>query len=239
MTTAAPVATAADELAVNEVFGPTIQGEGPTAGRRAGFVRLARCNLSCSWCDTPYTWDWSRYDPAREIHRRRPAELLERIEAMGVDRVVVTGGEPLLQQRRLVPLLEGCRARGWAVEIETNGTRVPLAAVVAPGTQLNVSIKLANSGLAEARRIRPTAIRALAGCGQAIFKFVVAAPADLDEVAALADRLGLQPVWITPEGTTPEAILAATRELADAVVARGWHMGTRLHVLAWGNERGR
>ena len=45
-------------LAVSEIFGPTHQGEGPSTGRLCGFVRLARCNLSCLWCDTPYTWDW-------------------------------------------------------------------------------------------------------------------------------------------------------------------------------------
>src|SRR4029450_7825218 len=63
----------APELVVSEVFGPTFQGEGPSVGRRAGFVRLGRCNLDCSWCDTPYTWDWERHDPAVEL-RAGPGE---------------------------------------------------------------------------------------------------------------------------------------------------------------------
>ena len=54
-------------LAVSEIFGPTLQGEGPSSGRRAMFLRLAGCNLSCSWCDTAYTWDWSRYDKKAEV----------------------------------------------------------------------------------------------------------------------------------------------------------------------------
>ena len=53
-------------LPLSEVFGPTFQGEGPHAGRRCAFVRLGGCNLSCEWCDTPYTWDATRYDLALE-----------------------------------------------------------------------------------------------------------------------------------------------------------------------------
>lgn len=56
-------------LVVSEVFGPTHQGEGPHAGQLCAFVRLMGCNLSCSWCDTPYTWDASRYDLKAEGHR--------------------------------------------------------------------------------------------------------------------------------------------------------------------------
>ena len=111
-------------LVVSEVFGPTVQGEGPTIGRRAAFVRLGRCNLDCSWCDTPYTWDWDRYDPKVELHERPVAEVVAEVEAMGVDWVVVTGGEPLLQQRRLLPFLLAASDRGWTVEVETTEFRM-------------------------------------------------------------------------------------------------------------------
>ena len=109
-------------LAVSEVFGPTFQGEGAFLGQRAGFVRLARCNLDCRWCDTPYTWDWNRFDPAAEIAEMAVDDVLHRLDEMAVERVVITGGEPLLQQRRLVPLLEAAAERRWSVEVETNGT---------------------------------------------------------------------------------------------------------------------
>ncbi len=226
-------------LAVSEVFGPTIQGEGPTAGRRAAFVRLARCNLDCAWCDTPYTWDWARYDPAKEIHRATVPDVLSRLDAMAVDRVVVTGGEPLLQQRRLVPLLAACRERGWAVEVETNGTIAPLPEVAALVTAFNVSPKLANSGVPEDRRIRPDALAALVATGRAAFKFVATGVADLDEIAAVVERHGLAPVWVMPEGIDAATITARMADLADAVVARGWNLTARLHVLLWGDERGR
>lgn len=234
-----PAATRSPKLAVSEIFGPTFQGEGPTAGRRAAFVRLGRCNLDCAWCDTPFTWDWTRFDPAAELEQLAPEEVARRVAALGVDRVVVTGGEPLLQQRRLLPLLSGWKDAGVAVEIETNGTRAPLPEVAACVAQFNVSIKLASSGVDERRRLRPAVIAALAGLEQAVFKFVACSREDLDEVQALADAHALPNVWIMPEGTSAETIVRRTRELADEVIARGWHMGTRLHVLAWGNERGR
>ena len=62
---------------------------------------------------------------------------------------------------------------------------------------------------------------------------------DLDRIAELAAANRLAPVWVMPEGTTAEAIIAATRVLADAVAARHWHFTTRLHVLAFADARGR
>ena len=229
-------------LVVSEVFGPTVQGEGPTIGRRAAFVRLGRCNLDCSWCDTPYTWDWERYDPQAELHERPVAQVLAEVEAMGVDRVVVTGGEPLLQQRRLLPFLVAASERGWTVEVETNGTLAPNTDTTRLVGRFNVSPKLANSGVAAERAIVPDALRAFAALGRegrAAFKFVVSEPDDLDEVQAIVDAHDLGPVYVMPEGRTAEAVLGGGRRLADAVVARGWNLTTRLHVVLWGDERGR
>jgi organic radical activating enzyme len=143
------------KLVVNECFGPTIQGEGPSAGRRCGFVRLGRCNQACTWCDEAQTWDWRRYDPAVELYEMDVDEVLARLDAMDVDMVVVTGGEPLLQQRGLEELLRAIKGRGWRIEIETAGTVAP---TMADGLvdQWNVSPKLANSGNPPARRYSPT-----------------------------------------------------------------------------------
>lgn len=228
-----------DELVVAEVFGPTFQGEGPSMGRRAGFVRLGRCNLDCTWCDTPYTWDWERFDPAVELSRSSVRAIVAHLEAMTPEIIVITGGEPLLQQRRLVPLVEACAALGWPVEIETNGTIVPDERLVELVHQWNVSPKLVNSGVARDSAIRPGALGALVATGRAAFKFVVASEADLDEVAVLVQAHNLGPVWIMPEGTEPTALLERSRELAQLVIERGWNLTSRLHVLLWGDERGR
>jgi 7-cyano-7-deazaguanosine (preQ0) biosynthesis protein QueE len=224
----------AADLVVSEVFGPTIQGEGPSVGRRAGFVRLGRCNLACTWCDTPYTWDWSRYDPAVELRRADVAAVVAEIEAMDVPLVVVTGGEPLLQQSALVPLLAALAQPGRRIEVETAGTLAPSPELVALVDQFNVSPKLANSGNAVERRLHPDVLAAFTATGKAIFKFVVADVADLDEVAAF----GLTPVWIMPEGTDPAVVQRRLAELVEPVLARGWNLTPRLHVAIWGDKRG-
>jgi len=222
-----------------EIFGRMFQGEGPSAGRLAAFVRLSRCQLACAWCDTPYTWDRTRYDLGAESRRMPQAEVWQAVKAIDAGLVVITGGEPLLQQDRLTWLADMCRAAGRQTEIETNGAVVPRRAIAGAAGRFNVSLKLANSGMPAARRLRPDAIRALASTGKVAWKFVVASPADLEEITELQQRYGLDPVWVMPEGTTSGQILRRMRELADPVLARGWNLTSRLHTLLWEDARGR
>jgi 7-cyano-7-deazaguanosine (preQ0) biosynthesis protein QueE len=225
-------------LIVSEVFGPTWQGEGPSIGRRAGFVRLGRCNLSCRWCDSQFSWNWDRFDPAVELHRRSIDEVLTELADMRIERVVVTGGEPLLQQRALAGLVEGCAARGWSVEVETAGTLQPAPSLAEAVDQWNVSPKLANSGDPLERRRKPDVLRALQATGRAAFKFVVMEPADLEEVEQLVTECGLTEVWVMPEGTDADTVVARLQVLAEPVRARGWNLTPRLHILIWGDRRG-
>jgi 7-carboxy-7-deazaguanine synthase len=228
----------ADTLVVSEVFGPTWQGEGPSLGRRAGFVRLGRCNLACTFCDTPYTWRWSDHDPAVELTTRPVDDVLRELEAMDVPIVVVTGGEPLLQQSHLPALLRPLRARGVETEIETAGTLAPTPEVAALVTRFNVSPKLANSGNERERREKPDVLRAFEATGRAAFKFVAVDAGDLDEIQAIVDACGLTDVWVMPEGTDAETLVQRSRALVEPVLARGWNLTTRLHVLLWGDRRG-
>ncbi|MFJ1954589.1 7-carboxy-7-deazaguanine synthase QueE [Streptomyces microflavus] len=233
---------AARRLLVAECFGfevPTFQGEGPSCGHPALFIRLSRCNLTCTKCDTKYTWDRSQFDLRKESTRWTAADLLAWATSSPVELVVITGGEPLLQQVRLVPLVRGLLAAGKRVEFETNGTLAPVPELVVEGVRFNVSPKIASFGVDEAKSVVPAALEAFAASGRAAFKFVASSVADLDRIAELADTHRLAPVWVMPEGTTADAITATTRVLADAVAARHWHFTTRLHVLAFADARGR
>lgn len=229
----------ASPLAVSEIFGPTFQGEGPSAGRLAAFLRLAACNLDCEWCDTPYTWDARRFDIQRESERLAAGEVVRRLRLIVAPLLVVTGGEPLLQQERLQPVLRACRREGRMIEVETNGTVAPVAALTRLVTRFNVSPKLASSGVPEGRRIRPEALAALRETGRALFKFVVQSPGDLDEVHAMEAAHDLAPVWIMPCGQTADEVTRVMRQVAEPVLRHGWNLTPRLHVLLWGNERGR
>lgn len=230
------------ELIVAERFGddqPTFQGEGPSCGVPALFIRLSRCNLTCIFCDTRYTWDWTVYDPAAESRRQTIENLAVWAERVDVELVVVTGGEPLLQQRSLVPLVGRLVAAGKRVEIETNGTVVPDARLCVDGVGFNVSPKLTNSQVTRPKRVVAPALEAFAQSGRAVFKFVAASVTDLPEIAVLVDRFALAPVWILPEGATVAALLDHTRLLAGPVAARRWHLSSRLHILAFDGVRGR
>lgn len=232
-------ASGATWLPVSEVFGPTFQGEGPYAGRRTGFVRLGLCNLSCEWCDTPYTWDRDRYDVDRECPPTTVAQVHERLAQLNVDTVCLSGGEPLLHHRKLAPLL----ARPWTWHAETNGTIAPPTYWSCLVEHTSVSPKI-NTRDPLAKRIKPAALAAwneLAEQGQAAFKFVAKDARDLDSIAEVVERVGIdhRHVYVMPEGVTAAAMLLRHRNLAQGVMDRGWNTTTRLHTLLYGPERGR
>lgn len=234
--------TAAEEsrgLQVVETFGPTFQGEGPSAGQQALFVRLGQCNLSCHWCDSRFTWDWKNYDPRREIRRVPAADLAAWALSQDVGLVVITGGEPLLQQHLLIPLVTQLREAGRRVEVETNGTIPPLMELREVVEQFNVSPKLAHAGSTPGRRISRPALIAFQDCGRSVFKFVVAGRSDLDEVHDLVQDCALTPVWIMPAASQSEDMTRRLRDLADEVLSRGWNLSVRLQILLWEDIRGR
>jgi organic radical activating enzyme len=226
-----------------EVFA-TVQGEGPTAGVPCVFVRLAECNLRCGFCDTKYTWDWQQYDRARETIEEGERAVLARVTELagsGIRSVVFTGGEPLLQEEELAPIAEQLAARGFRIEVETNGTVQPRSALAGAVAQWNVSPKLASSGNADRARLRPAVLAWFAAQPNATFKFVVASDADVDEVVALVARLELPParVLLSPEGVETAVLVERSRWLAEPCTRHGYRLGTRLHVFLWGSERGR
>jgi len=237
-----------ETLVVSEVFGPTVQGEGPSAGRRCMFVRLGRCNLDCAWCDTPYTWDWTgkngvAYDP-KQLVTVDVDVVIAQVIAHSPTLVVISGGEPMLQRSGLSELVLRLRER-WPfmrIEIETNGTQVPWVALDEAGCWFNVSPKLAGSGVDPERAIRPRALIALRDTGRAAFKFVVGSATDWTQVCALVDTLPIMPssVWLMPQtayGTAEAGVPAPV--VAQWAIDAGFNYSDRLHVRLWGDERGR
>jgi organic radical activating enzyme len=236
-----------------EIF-HSLQGEGVASGRPSVFVRLSGCNLRCHWCDTPYTWNFGGTDyPHRDDrpealakHDRagnRLAWSVERVadtvRAYDCRNIVVTGGEPLLQQPALAAL---CTLLGPAyhVEIESNGT-VPLTPAFSPHvSQLNLSPKLAHSLNSEPDRLKPEVLAGYAADPRAWFKFVVAEPGDVAEVDALAATIGIAPgrILLMPEGVTSGAVRERIAWLAPLCLARGYRISDRLHIHLYGDTRG-
>jgi 7-carboxy-7-deazaguanine synthase len=233
---------------ISEIFGPTVQGEGPSAGQAAMFVRLSGCNLSCSWCDTPYTWDWrgvngTAFDRKAETIRMDVDLVVKAVEAGGGHLVVITGGEPLIQRSELVELCSALSALTHAIEIETNGTLSPPHELWhVPFLTFNVSPKLSNAGMARHQTWKPDIIEQFARSGRAVFKFVLAGYPDLEELDKLVRHVpSLRPemIWLMPEARDAGTLAARMGAVADAAIERGYNATGRLQVLAWGATRGR
>ena len=227
-----------------EIFA-SIQGEGPSAGQPTAFVRLSRCNLACVWCDTAYTWRFTgpdSFDRAANQITLSEADVAARIAALGQSRLVITGGEPLLQAPALARMLAFLQTMlpGTYVEVETNGTAAPPPALDALIQQYNVSPKLAHSGNAAELALRPEALAAFADDPRAFFKFVIAEPGDIDEVLALANTYALPRarIFLMPEGRDSATLQSRGRWLADYCSKNELNFSDRLHIHLFGDTRG-
>lgn len=237
-------------LKINEIFGPTIQGEGKSIGREVMFLRLSLCNLHCIWCDTPYTWNWigtkfehpDKFDKAKEIHDVSNQDILAKLAELQPDgrlvrSLVISGGEPLIQQKELISLMEGLRFFGWWVEIETNGTINPVKELSSLVNQFNCSPKLENSGNDKHLRERSHVLRALGLNPKFTFKFVISKDEDIEEVLRLVREYGLTQVYLMPEGRTKEELLSREGSVKELCSQHGFTYTPRQHVILWGTKR--
>ena len=124
-------------MQITEIY-KSLQGESTHAGLPCVFVRLTGCNLRCSWCDTEYSFYGGR--------RMTPDEVFEQVAHLSPNGgfVELTGGEPMLQERELVPFMEHLISSGYTVLLETSGER-PLARVPKAVIKI-VDVKCPDSG---------------------------------------------------------------------------------------------
>ena len=191
-------------MRISEIF-YSIQGEGKLVGVPSVFVRASGCNLRCTWCDTPYS-SWTPEGENWEI-----ADIVERAVSFPGRHAVVTGGEPMIMPE-IGELCSQLKEAGFHVTIETAATifsrvRLDLA---------SLSPKLANStprereggrfaDAHEAHRMNLGVIQELIDTSPAFqLKFVVAEPADMEEITEVLQRLRgwtASDVLLMPEGT--------------------------------------
>ncbi len=238
------------EVPVLEIFS-TFQGEGPRVGERQIFVRLAKCDLRCAFCDTPDSFptpDKARVQvriPEGDEFVANPMDmprLFGAIIALDEPRglhagVSITGGEPLLHPEAVLSLARSVRGLGLRVHLETGGHRPKeLAAVIDELDEVSPDLKLESAtGATTPWAKHEESYALLEASGKALcVKAIVGATTPLEEVAeaaALAARhlpsapFVLQPV--TPYGEGPDApTIAQLYELHLA--ARGAHRDVRI-----------
>lgn len=209
----------------------SIQGEGPTAGLPAVFIRLQGCSVGCQWCDTKYSWD-----PAagRAVDL---VGLMSQARSYPCRRVVITGGEPL-ESSLFCPLVSALQDEQFEIEVETSGTVEPPSRS-GREIQWNVSVKLAASGVEESRRINPAAIGRFLEY-HAWWKFVVAGDEDLAEALRLAERFALprERILLQPEALRRDELIERSPWVIEACKRHGFRFSPRLQVVTWGARRG-
>ncbi len=254
-----------DSLLVSEIF-KSIQGEGVNLGAPTVFLRLAVCNLHCWYCDTKYTWMYSPrtveevkrdmtrlgiakqpedlkvYDFHEEVRSFSIGKVVDEIIAYNLDHLVVTGGEPMLQQRSLSDLLKRLKSmrKSCFVEVETNGSVRANEETLALVDQWNISPKLESSGNSGYSREKKECLEAFASFKNSFFKFVVQTRDDLAEVELLVRRYSIKPskIILMPEGTEASILKERTIWLSSICENRGYRLTPRLQILLWGNKRG-
>jgi 7-carboxy-7-deazaguanine synthase len=211
----------------------SIQGESSFAGLPCIFVRLAGCNLRCAWCDSEYTftggYKLSEDEVVAEIGRLEPVRLVE-----------FTGGEPMLQERELIPLMERLLGDGYEVMMETSGER-PLEGVPRPVHKI-VDVKCPGSG--EGGSFRVSNLACLTERDEV--KFVIADRGDYEfarefireqGLAGKAGQILLSPAFSkapTPERSTENCVLDP-RELVAWMLADGLpaRLSLQMHKYVW------
>lgn len=230
-------------MKINELF-YSLQGEGFLAGVPSVFVRLAGCPLRCRWCDTAYAWqESSGVDRTTEF-------IVESLNRWHARHVVVTGGEPLLNEdgsprAGLDEMLQAMKAAGKHITIETAGIAYVSSL---PCDLMSISPKLGNAfgtaamGEAEDLVYSRHAVRELIEHYDYQLKFVVEGKEDLPEIESLLMDVGGVPrekVLLMPQARTRQELLEKSVEIAKLCEQNGYVLGQRLQVFLWEGRRGR
>lgn len=211
-------------LFVNEVF-TSFQGEGPFIGRKSLFIRLQGCNLACKWCDSKFSI--SKQGGIELTFQ----EMLNYYIKGEFNNVVITGGEPLIQQHdpEFHMMIDYFIRADKTIEIETNGTIMPDFQGMEQ-VMFNVSPKLENSGMG--KFFSSEALKWFAD-NYHDFKFVVNPqdPYCLSEIYTMQDSFMIkdESIYLMAEGTTPEKVIAGTTALMD--MDHPFNVTTRAHIL--------
>ncbi len=219
-------------MQITEIY-KSIQGESTHAGLPCVFVRLTGCNLRCSWCDSEYTFTGG--------HRMTIEEVVEEVEQLSPSGLVeITGGEPMLQEREVVPLMQRLLDEGYTVLLETSGER-PLERVP-KGVIKIVDVKCPNSGEPDTFHIEN--LEALDSADEV--KFVLSDRADYEFARDFAARHNLarrvnavlfSPAFSKGADSTRDTshCLLDPRELAEWMLADNVpaRLGLQIHKFIW------
>lgn len=245
------------KININEMFGPTLQGEGMLAGVPCYFIRTNGCNLRCEWknkdgtttkCDTPYT-SWAA-EPAKMMSIEEIMTWVTEKKNLTpeVKNMIISGGEPFLNPG-LEDLVKCLTDSGWHVSIETNGTifKETTASLISVSPKLKSSLPIDPDSFehklhSKNRVYNVTLPKFIEFYGDKMqFKFVYNSIEDVKEIQEefmYPYNIKPQQIWLMPQGITQEQIKEKSKELFNLCSEKGFRYGQRLHIEVFGDVRG-
>ncbi len=248
-------------LEINEIFGPTIQGEGKYTGNPSVFVRFGKCNMQCPGfeveyetpsgikkcsCDSFYASDiafreqWKKYKTSTDLI----SEISKFLPKYKVD-IVITGGEPLLywKDTEFQKFMKYYIDNGFKLTIETNASiNIELFESWHNEIVFSMSVKLSNSGESLSKRLNITTLKNIIQVSKdSYLKFVVDkefienATQEIDEII---QQIPPCEVYLMPLGDTSEIIDNNSLSVIELALDKGYKYSDRLHIRVWNNQRG-
>lgn len=248
-------------IEVNEIFGPTIQGEGKRIGTPSVFVRFGKCNMQCAGfgveyetpnktkkygCDSFYASDiafrdtWKKYFTSKNLIE----DVAKYLPSYKVD-IVLTGGEPLLywKNHEFQEFLKYYILNDYNLTIETNGSiEIEFTQNWQKRILFSLGIKLSNSGESLEKRINTKNLENIINfANESYLKFVT----DKEflslaskEMEAILKKIPSTKVYIMPLGETAEIIDKNSLSVIEFAIKNGFNYSDRLHIRTWNNQRG-
>lgn len=235
---------------ISEIFGPTIQGEGPVIGMQTIFIRTWGCDSRCSWCDTKYAI--GSESEGSKFHTMTGKQILDKVKSLSpkCKNVTLTGGNPCIQNMdEVIGLLQ---REGYNIVLETQGTKNPPwvskcnMIVVSPkppsAGDAHYKVEVGNS-LDEFMKGNPDALK--------ILKIVIFNKQDLGYARVIHLKYPEIPMYLQPGNEKVSGYLEVLRSelldklqwLIDETIAMSEMSDVtilpQLHTLVWGNERGK
>lgn len=247
-------------LEINEIFGPTIQGEGKLIGTPSIFIRVGKCNFRCEGfnveyetpsgikkcsCDSYYAVDMEFKD---QWHKMSCEDIIKKVEELkpnyNVD-IVITGGEPLLywQNEEFQTLLKYYIENDYKVTIETNASlNITLEEDYQKKVLFSMSVKLSNSLEPLKKRVNvSTLTKILSQTKDSYLKFVIDKNSINDatnEINSILSQIPKAEVYLMPMGDTSDEINKNCEAVIDMAIENGFKYCDRLHIRVWDNKRG-
>jgi len=221
------------KLTVSEAF-YSLQGEGMTTGYPALFIRFSDCNLHCVWCDSQEV-----------MSKTKEIDLSDLIGRKYFDRVIFTGGEPMLYQDEIKAAIKFINSsfpnRDFFYEIETNGTILPGQYFRDKFIQFNISPKLANSGMSPSRRKAVENIIELTKEPLMSVKFVISAESDIEEIKEEFSEIFQKHkylIYLMPAGASRKELETTAPMVAELCIKLGLKFSNRQHIILWDTKKG-